>query len=161
MKTATIKELEQELGLRSPVELLHLCIRLSRFKKENKEYLTYLLFESIDEAGYIAGVKSQIDIQFEEINRKSPYFFKKSIRKILNNTKKYARYSKQKQTGIDLLIYFCLKFGKISPSIHKNKALHNLYIRQVDDIIKKVGLLHEDLQFDYRTELEKLHVAGK
>jgi len=161
MKTSTIKELEQELGIRSPGELLELCLRLSKFKKENKELLTYLLFESYDEASYVEGIKRNIDNQFEEINRKSPYFFKKSIRKILNTTKKYARYSKQKQTEIDLLIYFCSKFENISPSIYRNKALHNLYTRQVEDIIKKVGLLHEDLQFDYQTELEKLHISGK
>lgn len=156
MKSATVNELNRELNFRSPKELLELCLRLSKFKKENKELLTYLLFESSDEASYIESVKKEIDQQFEHINRKSYYFIKKSIRKILLNTRKYIRYSQKKQTEIDLLIYFCMKFKKNSPSIKKHPALLNLYKRQIDEIIKKVSLLHEDLQYDYGIELNEL-----
>jgi len=156
MKTASIKEINSELHSRNPQELLELCLRLSNFKKENKEFLTYLLFESADEDGYIEGVKAAIDEQFEQINRKSAYFFKKSIRKILTYTKRNIRYSQNKQTEIDLLIYFCKKFKNVSPSIKRNNALYNLYSRQSDEIIKKVSLLHEDLQYDYGTALNEL-----
>ncbi len=57
MKAVTIKELKQELNHLSPKEVMDLCLRLSRFKKENKELLTYLLFEASDEAHYIESVK--------------------------------------------------------------------------------------------------------
>ena len=57
MKAVTVKELKTELVDRSHSELMELCLRLSRFKKENKELLTYLLFESSNEAGYINSVK--------------------------------------------------------------------------------------------------------
>ena len=156
MKTATIKELHQELILRNPKELLELCLRLSKFKKENKELLTYLLFESSDEASYIEGVKREIDEQFEHLNRKSQYLLKKSIRRILLNTRKFVRYSQKKQTEIDLLIYFCTKLKKISPSIQKHASILNLYNRQLSEIIKKVSFLHEDLQYDYGRELDEL-----
>jgi len=156
MKTATVKELNRELNLRNPGELLELCLRLSKFKKENKELLTYLLFESYDEESYLEGVKRQIDEQFEHINRKSHNLIKKSIRRILLNTRKYIRYSQKKQTEIDLLIYFCIKLKKISPSIQKHPALLNLYNRQLSEIIKKVSFLHEDLQYDYGIELNEL-----
>jgi len=156
MKTATIKELNQELHLRNPGELLELCLRLSKFKKENKELLTYLMFESFDEKSYIKGVKEEIDHQFELINRKSSFHIRKSIRRILLNTKKYIRYSQVKQTEVELLIYFCTKLKKHSPSIWSYPALLNLYLRQVNDVSKKVSLLHEDLQFDYRSDLDEL-----
>jgi len=65
MKAVTVTELKQELNNRSPKELLDLCLRLSKFKKENKELLTYLLFESSEEASYIESVKREIDQQFE------------------------------------------------------------------------------------------------
>ena len=156
MKTATIKELNQELSLRNPKELLELCLRLSKFKKENKELLTYLLFESSDETSYIESIKSEIDKQFEHINRKSQSFIRKSIRRILLNTRKYIRYSQKKQTEIDLLIYFCKMLKKVSPSIQKHTALLNIYNRQVGEIIKKVSFLHEDLQYDYGIELNEL-----
>ena len=88
MKTVTVKELKQELTYRTPKELRDLCLRLSRFKKENKELLTYLLFESADELSYIEGVKKEMDEEFEQVNKTTYYYIKKSVRKNLNNTRK-------------------------------------------------------------------------
>jgi hypothetical protein len=156
MKAVTVKEIGQELLNLSPKELRDLCLRLSRFKKENKELLTYLLFESSDEASYIESVKKEIDLQFEHVNKKSYYFIKKGLRRILLNTRKYIRYSHNKKTEIDLLIYYCSKLKKFSPSIQGNAALRNLYLRQIGTIREKLGFLHEDLQYDYELELQAL-----
>jgi len=156
MKAVTVKELKEELTERSPNELRQLCLRLSKFKKENKELLTYLLFEASDEANFVENIKSEVDQRFKEINRKNYYLIKKSVRKILRTIKKYIRYSQNKETEVDLLIYFCSKLKRISPSINKNVMLLNLYNRQIATIRKKITLLHEDLQFDYGLELEKL-----
>jgi hypothetical protein len=156
MKAVSVKELSHELLNRSHKELRDLCQRLARFKKENKELLTYLLFESSDEASYVESVKSDIDKQFEEVNRKSPYFIKKGVRKILLNTKKYIRYSQNKKTEIDLLIYYCAGLRNFRPSIEKNKALRNLYLRQTELLREKLSSLHEDLRYDYETEINEL-----
>jgi hypothetical protein len=156
MKAVSVKEISQELLNRSPKELRDLCLRLSRFKKENKELLTYLLFESPDEESYIESVKREIDRQFEDVNRKSPYFIKKGIRRILLNTKKYSRYSQNKKTEVDLLIYYCLKLKRFTPPIQRNKALRNLYARQIETIREKLSSLHEDLQYDYEREINTL-----
>jgi hypothetical protein len=158
MKAVTVKELSQELLNRTPKELRDLCLRLSRFKKENKELLTYLLFESMDEASYIESVREEIDLQFDEVNRKSYYFMKKGLRRILLNTKKYIRYSQNKKTEVDLLIYYCLKLKKFTPSIRKNKALLNLFTRQTDALTEKLKHLHEDLQFDYEGVMKELEL---
>lgn len=156
MKTVTVKELSQELTHRTPKELRDLCLRLARFKKENKELLTYLLFESADELSYVKSVKKVLDEEFEQINRTSYYFIRKSVRKILKNTRKYIRYSQKKQTEVDLLLHFCTRLRHLSPPIQKNASLMNLYNRQIDTIIKKVAVLHEDLQYDYNIELGEL-----
>jgi hypothetical protein len=156
MKAVTVKEISQELQNLTPKELRDLCLRLARFKKENKELLTYLLFEASDEASYIEGVKKEIDLQFEQVNKKSYYFIKKSLRRILLNTRKYVRYSQNKKTEIDLLIYYCSKLKKFNPSIQRNAALTNLYLRQIEAIKEKLGSLHEDYQYDYGLELEAL-----
>jgi len=156
MKAASTKEIKQELSTRSPKELLELCLRLSRFKKENKELLTYLLFENYNEQAYIESVKKNIDDQFEQINRKSYYYIRKSVRKILSITKKYIRYSQKNETEIDLLIYFCLKLKKLKPSMNRSTALQNMYIRQVELIKKTISKLHEDLQFDYESDMNVL-----
>ena len=151
-----IKELKEELRRRSPGELVELCLRLSRFRKENKELLTYLLFDSSDEQAYIKSVKRDIDEQFELINTSSSYFIKKSIRKILRHIRKYIRYSGKKETEVELLIYFCSKLNQFSPSIHKNTTLRNLFEKQIEHIGKTMLFLHEDLQYDYGKELEGL-----
>lgn len=156
MKSVTLKELSLELTYRTPKELRDLCLRLARFKKENKELLTYLLFESADELSYINSVKKELDGEFDQINTTSYYFIRKSIRKILKNTRKYIRYSKKKQTEVDLLLHFCTRLKSLSPPIQKNASLMNLYNRQIDTIIKKVSVLHEDLQYDYGLELSEL-----
>ena len=156
MKAVTVKELKLELEDRSPKELRELCLRLSKFKKENKELLTYLLFESGDEASYVASVKKDIDQQFEERNIKSQYLIKKSLRKILRNTRKYIRYSLKKETEVELLIYYCIKLKKVTPSIQRNTGLMKLYNGLTEAIKKKITSLHEDLQFDYEAELREL-----
>lgn len=156
MKAYPLKEIKQELNHLSNTELQDLCIQLSRFKKENKELLTYLLFEASNEEGYIERVKQHIDEQFELINTKSIFYIKKSMRKILSQTKKYIRYSKKKETEIELLIYFCKKQKDFKPSIKNSTQLQNMYMRQILIIKKNILTLHEDLQYDYNLILEML-----
>ncbi|WP_025739432.1 hypothetical protein [Aquimarina pacifica] len=156
MKTATVKEIKDELQDRSQQELIGLCLRLSRFKKENKELITYLLFESENEEKYINSVKEEVVIQFETINTSSFYYIKKSIRKILRSIKKYIRYSKNVETEIELLLYFCIQLKNFKPSVLKNTVLKNILNRELTTIRKKVTTLHEDLQYDYQIEIQKL-----
>lgn len=156
MKTATVKEIKDELQHFSKEELLEFCLRLGKFKKENKELLTYLLFEASNEAYYVEGLKQIIDLQFEQVNTKTYYFIKKSVRKILREIKKHIRYSKNKETAVELLIYFCKKLASFNPSMNKSIALRNIYDRQMILINKTIKELDEDLQYDYRRELENL-----
>jgi len=156
MKAASVKELKDELKHRSQSELLEIVLRLSRFKKENKELLTYLLFSASNEEEYIEAVKMEMDEQFGEINTSSYYFMKKSMRKILRNVKKYSRYSGIKETETELLIYFLHKMDDFTPSVHRNKTLQNLFERQLAMVRKNIQKLHEDLQHDFEMELEGL-----
>ncbi|AUC81824.1 hypothetical protein [Lacinutrix sp. Bg11-31] len=157
MKAVSVVTIRKELKHKSNEELAELCLRLSRFKKENKELLTYLLFEADSEAGYIETVKEEMDEQFETINTDSYFYIKKSVRKILRNTKKYIRYSLNKETEVELLLYFCKKLKAMKPSISRNTTLTNIYDRNIEAITKKVLKLHEDLQYDFNMELEELN----
>ena len=156
MKAVTIKQLKDELSHKSADELKELCLHLSRFKKENKELLTYLLFESHNEEGYIQSIKEQIDDLFSDINTKSFFYIRKSIRKILTLTKKYIRYSKKKDTEAELLLYFCKKLKEMRPSIKRSQRLQNVFHSQIKMIKKAIEKLHEDLQYDYQLELDNL-----
>ncbi len=156
MKVASIKELKDELKHRSKEDLLLYVLQLSKFKKENKELLTYLLFESTNEEEYIIKIKEEVLEQFSTINTKNFYLIKKSVRKILKMIKKHIRYSKKKETEVELLLFFCSQLLELSPSIKKNTTLLNLYNRQLQMAKKGISMLHEDLQYDYELELQEL-----
>ncbi len=156
MKTATLSELKKELNTVAPKQILDICMRLAKYKKDNKELLTYLLFEAENEEAYIRGIKLQMDEQFSEMNKSNTYLAKKSLRKILRSTNKFIKYSGSKETEAELLIYFCLKVKKSGIRIDSNTVLNNLYQQQLKKIDKALSSLHEDLQYDYKKELERL-----
>jgi DNA polymerase III gamma/tau subunit len=154
MKAATVKAIKEELNMRSREELVELCLSLSKFKKENKELLTYLLYEVSDELSFINSIKEEIDLAFKEINRTSYYYLKKSIRKILRNTKKNIRYSKKKQTEVELILFYCNKLKNFTPPISKSITLTRIFEREVLRVEKIVAKLDADLQYDYGNEIE-------
>ena len=107
---------------------------------------------------YKRQVREEIDEQFLSMNKKNYYFQKKSIRRILKNVKKYIRYSKKKETEIELLLHFCQEMKALKPSVIRQLAMNNLYYRQIDMAKKAISTLHEDLQYDYNLEVKKLIV---
>ena len=157
MKAESVVTIKKELQHRSYDELVQLCLRLARFKKENKELLTYLLFESHNEEDYINSIKIEIDEQFENINTVSYFYIKKSVRKILRTIKKYARYSLKKETEVELLLHFCERLKTFSPSIKQNVTLTNIYNRQILTVEKLIASLHEDLQYDFNIKLDNFN----
>lgn len=155
MKAASISELQKELALIERKQLLELCMRMAKYKKENKEFLSYLLFQG-DEKTYINSVKEKVDEEFANMNRKTNYLIKKSLRKILRIINKYVKYSGLKQTEVELKIYFCSKIRTSRISIDSTTVLSNLYYKEIERIKAALSHLHEDLQYDYQQELDKL-----
>ena len=156
MKPATISQIKKDLKALPQNQLINLCLRVAKHKTENKELLSYLLYDADNEEQYIENIKSVIDEQFLDINITGYYYIKKSIRKILRNIKKHIRYSKRKDTEATLLLYFCNKLKNLRPSYKKNTVLVNMYNRQLELAKNAISKLHEDLQFDFKQELENL-----
>ena len=156
MKAASISDIKQELTNLPPQQILDLCLRLAKYKKDNKELLNYLLFEANDEQTYISNVKTEMEDAFAEINQSNLYFAKKSLRKILRNTAKHIRYTASKQAEVELLLHFCqtLKYSGIP--LKNSTVLNNLYQFQLKKVAKVIATLHEDLQYDYLKELNQL-----
>jgi len=156
VKAATISEIKKLLNSMPTDELAAMCIRLAKYKKENKELLHYLLYEIDDEEAYIKQVKKEMDELFSEIKKGNAYQTKKNLAKILRYTQKQIKYSGLKRTEVELLMYYCLKMRKSGISLHNSLAITNIYIRQMAKIKKTIATLHEDLQFDYQEELNRL-----
>ncbi len=156
MKVAPLNELKQELADLSKADLLALCLRLARFKKDNKELLTYLLFESNDVGTYIKSVEEYMRNAFSTINYSNVYFAKKSLRKILRSVNKYIKYSGSKQAEAALLIRFCQLLKATGLSTKKNAQLQKMYLTQLIKIDKAIETLHPDLAYDYQKTAKEL-----
>ncbi|MEO5985072.1 MAG: hypothetical protein ABIP80_06170 [Ferruginibacter sp.] len=156
MKTASVKEIKNELQSSSHEQLSELLMRVVRFKKENKEFLTYLLFESENEQEYITNIKETLHLLFTEVNVKSLYITKKNIRKIVRLANRFIKYSSETVTLIEVYIYICEEINDLQIDLKKSTALLNLYNSLVKKIEKQLLLLHEDLRYDYHKELVKI-----
>jgi hypothetical protein len=156
MKAASLSDIKKELGHLDQANLQALCLRLARYKKDNKELLTYLIFESYDEVGFVTSVKNEMDELFDALPKSNIYLMKKSLRKILRIVNKQIRYSEVKQTELELRIYFCGKAKKANIHLLPSQVLSNLYHQQRKKIDAVLSKLPEDLQYDYAREIELL-----
>lgn len=154
MKPASLTELKKEIAHLTEEELRPLVLSLAKFSKDNKELLHYLLFEADFESNYIEKVKAEIDLQFAALNRSYVHALKKGLQKILRELKKNIKYSGKKQTEAELLIHFCKKMMETRVKLTRYPVLFNMYNRQLINVEKALSKLDEDLQYDYKEDLE-------
>ena len=156
MKTATVSEIKRELKTKDKSDLVDLCLRLGKFKKDNKELLTYILFESDNEVSFIASLKVQVEVFYNDMNRASLYYIKKTLRKILRYLDKNIRYSGNKETEVELRIFFLNTMIDEDIPFNSFKIFKNIYERQLLKIKSALKSLHEDLQFDFEEDIQFL-----
>lgn len=140
-------------------ELLALCARLARYKKENKELLSYLLFEAHDERSYVESVKREVEELFAVLPTGNVYFVKKSIRKILRYMNRQIRYSGAPQTEVELRLSFCMNMRSAGVPLQPGTVLYNLDHQQKKRILQVWSDLPEDLRFDYERDLQTIGLA--
>lgn len=158
MKAASIQEIKSELNETSSAKLKQLCLHLAKFRKENKELLTYLLFEAHDETAYINEVKAGIDEGFAELPKANNYLNKKSLRKILRIANKHIKYMGSKQGEATILLHFCDKLKQSTIPFQKITILKNIYLQQIKKINVAIKSLHEDLQYDFQQQIKELNI---
>jgi gas vesicle protein len=158
MKPASVNEIKQKLKETDKKDLIDICQRLARFKKENKELLTFLLFEEEDLPNYIKNVKEEIDEGFLQVNTSSVYFAKKTIRKILRIANKHIRYTGSKSAEVEILLHYLVSLKGLNLHWQKSTALTNLYRAQLKKINTAISTMHEDLQYDYLRQAERLKI---
>jgi len=156
MTSASISDIKKELAHLAPKQLHDICLRLAKYKVENKELLSYLLFEAHDEAAYVAQAKTEMDDQFAALPKTNLYLAKKVLRKILRVANKHIKYSGIAQTELELRIYFCASMKSSGIKWHSSQVLVNLFNGQLKKIDTALGKLPEDLQYDYHHEIESL-----
>ena len=156
MKSASLNEIRAELKNASTKQLLEYCLRLARYKKENKELLTYLLFDAENEPGYVVMIKEEIDSQFLAVNLSNVYFAKKTLRKILRMINRQVKYSGIPTTEIEARIYFCQQMRVNGVPLKAGTVISNMYEQQLVKIRNIISKLPEDIQGDYDSDLAVL-----
>lgn len=157
MNSPSLAEIKKELKELDKERLEELCLALIKYKKDNKEYLDYLLFQAHDKNGFVAQVKNLIDENIEDL-KKQPnlYYVKKGLRRVLRIINKYCKYVGDKALEADIHIYYCLTLKESGIPYHREKRIVNLYQAELKKINTLVNTLHEDLAHDYRELLEKI-----
>lgn len=156
MNSASISEIKKELQRLDADELNAICLRLAKYKKENKELLSYLLSDAHDEAGYIRSIKAELDVMFQELNGRNVYLTKKILRKILRFANRQIKYSGIAKTELELRIYFCEKVKEANVPLTPGTVLFNLYQQQLKKINTILAKLPEDYQVDYASAIDEL-----
>lgn len=160
MKAASLSEIKQELITLPAKKVIELCLRLAKSRKENKELLSYLLFDAHNEQGYAESIKKEINDQFWNLPRGNMYIIKKGLRKILRSIAKYNKHIASKEAEVEILIHFCKNLNESGIPFRASKALSNLYEQQFKKLNVLVEEVHEDLRFDYRKQLEQMRSLG-
>jgi len=106
MDTASIKQLKDTLSTLGREELIGLLLRMVKFKKENKELLTFLLFEADDLDAYVHEITLLIKDEFENYRLKTAYYKRKGCRRVLRMLKKYIKYASDKEVEVRLLLAY-------------------------------------------------------
>ena len=158
MKSASLNEIRKQLATLDSSDLVQVCAELARYKKENKELLTYLLFEAQDEQAYLSGIREELDELFSNVPKSNVYFVKKNIRRILRILNKRVRYSAVVATELEARIYFCIKMKESGAPLHHGTVLFNLYQQQLKKIRGLLSKLPDDLQFDYEQDMGKIDI---
>jgi len=156
-----LQDIKKEIQHLPGEQLVELCLRLARYKKENKELLAYILFEANDEHAFVEKIKAEVGFMFSQLPSQN-YIASKTIRKILRLIGKYNKFIGSKQAEIELLINFCYNYIQYTDRRTSYKPLRLILIRQVQKIQALITKLHEDLQFDYSEDYNVfLTEAGK
>lgn len=156
MKAATLYQIKKELETISPQKLMALTLRLIKFKTENKELISYLLFDEDDLAGYISDIKYEVSELLSAIDTMPPYLAKRTLRKALKRIAKYCKYMSSKDAEAELLVHFCKVIHGFGISRYTFKAILNIYLNTLIKVEKLLPLVHTDLQNDYKAELLRL-----
>lgn len=161
MKSASLHQIKKELQQKDSGELIELCLKLSKFKLEGKEYLSYLLFDADDEDEYVLLVKEYITSEFEAIPNKNVYYLKKSIRRILRKVKKHIRFSKIPTTELSLTLHYCNELLKFHDELRRSKQMRNVLEKQILSLDKILSKVHSDYKADFRTDIDDLRYRSK
>ncbi len=152
MQKEKLNIIKKELAFLDKPDLIKICLRLAKHKTENKELLSFLIFNENNTESYIEDVKTLISESFKTLPRQF-YALIKGLRKLLRIVNKHLKFLAAKEHEAAILLFFCKKLIEYNFHKSRQKSLALICYRQLKRLEKAVLALHEDLQFDFEQEL--------
>ncbi len=150
-----LSDLKKELLELSKPELIQLCLRVAKLKRENKELLAYLIFDSEDPLFYAQKLKPEIKEVFEQPFQHA-YYLTKSIRKAMRLITKYYRFTSNKQGETELLIYLVEEFYLSWRNEYRYQALGKVIFRCLEKAQSNLKKIDEDFRADFEDPINEL-----
>jgi hypothetical protein len=150
-----LSDLKKELLELSKPELIQLCLRVAKLKRENKELLAYLIFDSDDPLFYAQKLKPEIKEVFEQPFQHA-YYLTKSIRKAMRLITKYYRFTSNKQGETELLIYLVEEFYLSWRNEYRYQALGKVIYRCLEKAQSNLKKIDEDFRADFENPINEL-----
>lgn len=155
MNSPKLSNIRKELNSLPPEALTSICLRLAKYKTENKELLNYLLFYNDNKEEYVNEVKQFLDDSFSNLPY-SDYTTTKVLRKATRLMNKHIKFIGDKHQEVGLSLYFCTLFIEKKIIKTNHKPLIGLLFRQLKRSDKIIPKLEDDLQFDFQNEFDTL-----
>jgi len=156
MKSYSVSEIKKALNELDNTDLVNVCLRVAKYKKENKELLSYLMFDCKDETQFIENIKAELDDLFDHLKDDNNYRLLKQLRKISRTISKPIKYSGIPTTQAEVLIYFTQKLKAVTHSKLHLLAYQNFYLQQIKKIETILNKMHEDYRYDFEKDFERL-----
>lgn len=150
-----LSDLKKELLELSKPELIQLCLRVAKLKRENKELLAYLIFDSGDPLFYAQKLKPEIKEVFEQPFQHA-YYLTKSMRKAMRLITKYYRFTSNKQGETELLIYLVEEFYLSWRNEYRYQALGKVIFRCLEKAQSNLKKIDEDFRADFEDPINEL-----
>jgi len=160
IESPKLAELKKELNFLNAPELKEICLRLAKYKTENKELLHFLLFYGDKKDEYVESVKAIIIHEFDNLHP-SIYTATKQIRKLLRLSNKHIKFLATKHLEVEIALAFCEEFISHPIITINQKATTGILITQLKRLLRIIPKLENDLQFDYQSQFDDLLILLK
>lgn len=151
----SLAALKKELGALDRTELVNICARLARYKKENKELLAYLLMYADDPMLYAEKVKPMLDEPFDAPYH-SAWAFSKRLRKALRSITKYQRFTGSLRGEAELSIYLLQRCDADWRAKVNHAGIQRIVLRTIAKTADLIQKMEEDYRSDYTEILNEL-----
>lgn len=146
----SLVNLKKSLKQLPPEELMELVLRLTKYKKENKELLTFLVSYESDAQALCVDFKEELSEAFADMNAHG-YYAAKTMRKQLKLVTQFRRFTKSNEYTIDLQAHYLRTVIQYLSPTQRNRSVQSILYRVLLRIEKDISKLHEDLRYDYES----------